>query len=173
MCPAFLSHINLKKYVCHSLVNMICVQHLLFLLIFIWRMYAFILTNEKQPHWQACKITGMRAIVCIAGNSAWNNKGWWKSLTVQARKSPSVVYPVLARYTKHLDLSNLKLSEDEVRIWFILWSWRLHGYVNSSCSVPHHTTQTVAPNRKIHAALIAVIWVVLKEVRVSLLYYVC
>ena len=34
-----------------------------------------------------------------------------------------------------------------------IWSYN----INSSCSVPHHTTPTVAPNHKIHTASIALI----------------
>ena len=45
--------------------------------------------------------------------------------------------------------------------------------INSLCPVPLHTTHTVALNRKIHTASITLIWDFFKEVRVSLLYYVC
>ena len=40
--------------------------------------------------------------------------------------------------------------------------------LNSQCPIPHHTTQTVAPSHKVHAASITLTRDILKEVRVSL-----
>ena len=41
-------------------------------------------------------------------------------------------------------------------------------YLINSCPLPRHTTQTVAPNRKIHATSITLTWDILKDVRVAL-----
>ena len=46
-------------------------------------------------------------------------------------------------------------------------------HINSQCPVPHYSILTVAPNRKIHAAPLTLFRDILKEVRVSLLCFIC
>ena len=110
----------------------------------------------SRSQWHKVAITcsvvdGVRELTARKSLNVANNRGCLKIC--------SSWFVIVGSYTKHFMDPRSQLDSKFYSI-------------NSWCPVPHHTTQTVAPNHKIFTPSITLIWDILKEVRVSILYYV-